>query len=121
MCPQRICDMSWPAHVAAGRPAPSAAAIAEAGPWTTKHRSQMTPAELQASSLSKLMADPAKEVKIPAAPTTEKTLRPPREMMKNVSGSSAGAGSGDFHVYKHARRREYERIKLMESADKKVR
>lgn len=36
--------------------------------------------------------------------------------MKNVGGSSAGAGSGEFHVYKHARRREYERIKLMEEA-----
>lgn len=35
-------------------------------------------------------------------------------MMKNVQGSSAGAGSGEFHVYKASRRREYERLKLME-------
>ncbi|KAB8349546.1 hypothetical protein FH972_023573 [Carpinus fangiana] len=31
-----------------------------------------------------------------------------------AAGSSAGAGSGEFHVYKASRRREYERIKLME-------
>lgn len=31
------------------------------------------------------------------------------------------AGSGEFHVYKQARRREYERLKLMEEEDAKVR
>lgn len=54
-------------------------------------------------------------------PAKEKTLRPPREMMKNVQGSSAGAGSGEFHVYKQNRRREYERLKLMDEKAKKVR
>lgn len=41
--------------------------------------------------------------------------------MKNVQGSSAGAGSGEFHVYKASRRREYERTKLMEEKVEKVR
>lgn len=61
--------------------------------------------------------------------------------MKNVQGSSAGvshdasgryhlaytlrfpsqAGSGEFHVYKQSRRREYERIKMMEDTNKAVR
>lgn len=54
-------------------------------------------------------------------PAREKTLRAPREMMKNVQGSSAGAGSGEFHVYKQNRRREYERLKLMDEKAKKVR
>ena len=43
-----------------------------------------------------------------------------REMMKNVQGSSAGAGSGEFHVYKASRRREYERLKMMEDEAQKV-
>lgn len=41
-------------------------------------------------------------------------------MMKNVQGSSAGAGSGEFHVYKQNRRREYERLKLMDEKAIKV-
>lgn len=41
--------------------------------------------------------------------------------MKNVQGSSAGAGSGEFHVYKQSRRREYERLKLMDEEEAYVR
>jgi hypothetical protein len=40
--------------------------------------------------------------------------------MKNVQGSSAGAGSGEFHVYKQARRREYERLKIMSDKTRAV-
>jgi len=39
--------------------------------------------------------------------------------MKNVQGSSAGAGSGEFHVYKASRRREYERLKLLDEIAQK--
>jgi hypothetical protein len=38
----------------------------------------------------------------------------PPEIVNNVQGSSAGAGSGEFHVYKALRRREYERTKAMD-------
>jgi Protein of unknown function (DUF1168) len=41
-------------------------------------------------------------------------------MMKNVQGSSAGAGSGEFHVYKASRRREYERLKALNDDAQKV-
>ncbi|KAK0549536.1 hypothetical protein OC845_003074 [Tilletia horrida] len=78
----------------------------------------LSPASQHAAHLAKLMANPAKPVHIPG-PAKEKEMRAPRETMKNVSGSSAGAGSGEFHVYKHARRREYERIKLMEDKEAK--
>lgn len=83
------------------------------------NRHVLTAVEKQRSQLEKLLKDPAKPAYIP--PPKEKTIRPAREMMKNVQGSSAGAGSGEFHVYKASRRREYERLKLLEEASNKVR
>ena len=38
----------------------------------------------------------------------------PPDILLNIQGSSAGAGSGEFHVYKAARKREFERIKRFE-------
>lgn len=35
-------------------------------------------------------------------------------------GSSAGAGSGEFHVYRHLRRKEYARQKSMAEETEKV-
>ena len=77
-------------------------------------------AQAQAAQLAKLLKDPSKPAYIPSGPK-EKSIRPPQEMMKNVMGSSAGAGSGEFHVYKQSRRREYERLRLMDEQDAKVR
>lgn len=80
---------------------------------TTTNRHALTAVEKQRYQLEKLLKDPAKPAYVPPPPK-EKTLRPAREMMKNVQGSSAGAGSGEFHVYKASRRREYERLKMLE-------
>lgn len=84
------------------------------------HRHAVTPLEKQRSQLERLLKDPSKPAFIPPPPEGKK-IRPAREMMKNVQGSSAGAGSGEFHVYKASRRREYERIKLMEQESQQVR
>jgi hypothetical protein len=84
------------------------------------NRHALTPVEKQRLQLERLLKDPVKPAYIPPPPK-EKTIRPAREMMKNVQGSSAGAGSGEFHVYKASRRREYERLKLLEEASLKVR
>jgi hypothetical protein len=65
-----------------------------------------------ATQVEKLFENPEREVQLPTG-ARERTLRAPVEMMKNVQGSSAGAGSGEFHVYKQSRRREYERLKIM--------
>ncbi|KAL6240012.1 hypothetical protein BDW75DRAFT_235842 [Aspergillus navahoensis] len=81
----------------------------------TKRRA-VTPHSEQASAISSLFRDPSKEIKLPA-PSTQRTassLPAPPEIVANVQGSSAGAGSGEFHVYKASRRREYERLRLMQ-------
>lgn len=112
---------SYRRHImATPSPGPSASTSTSNGglpPPVNRHAP--TPLERQRSQLAKLLKDPSKPVAIPPPPK-EKTIRPPREMMKNVQGSSAGAGSGEFHVYKANRRREYERLKLMEEMSKKV-
>ncbi|KAG6845936.1 hypothetical protein H0H87_000742, partial [Tephrocybe sp. NHM501043] len=82
------------------------------------NRYALTSVEKQKIQLEKLLKDPQKPAYVPPPPK-EKTIRPPREMMKNVQGSSAGAGSGEFHVYKASRRREYERLKLLEETTQK--
>ncbi|KAJ8521970.1 hypothetical protein ONZ45_g1337 [Pleurotus djamor] len=87
------------------------------GPSTSTHRHALTAVEKQKNQLEKLLKDPSKPAYVPPPPK-EKTIRAPREMMKNIQGSSAGAGSGEFHVYKASRRREYERLKLIEDANK---
>jgi len=55
-------------------------------------------------------------VMIPNRPK-DKSLPTPPDFVRNVMGSSAGAGSGEFHVYRHLRRKEYARQKcITESA-----
>jgi Protein of unknown function (DUF1168) len=83
------------------------------------NRHALSAVEQQRAQLEKLLKDPSKPAYIPPPPK-DKTIRPAREMMKNVQGSSAGAGSGEFHVYKASRRREYERLKLLEESAQKV-
>ena len=75
---------------------------------------------VQASQIENLFADPDKEIKIPDASFDKGSrIAPPPEIVANVQGSSAGAGSGEFHVYKASRRREYERLREMDVEAKK--
>lgn len=79
-------------------------------------RRALTPVTQQASHVDALFAKPDRDIPIPSstALTKKPTLPAPPEIVANVQGSSAGAGSGEFHVYKASRRREYERVKMMD-------
>ncbi|KAI4129037.1 MAG: hypothetical protein LQ338_002453 [Usnochroma carphineum] len=85
-------------------------------------RRALTPTSAQASHLDALFANPDLSIPLPFSTTTlskKPTIAAPPEIVANVQGSSAGAGSGEFHVYKASRRREYERLRQMEEENSK--
>ena len=75
-------------------------------------------AEEQKLKLERLMKNPDKAVQIPEK-MSEWAPRPPPEFVRDVMGSSAGAGSGEFHVYRHLHRREYQRQDYMDAMAEK--
>jgi hypothetical protein len=78
----------------------------------TKKRA-LTPRTAQASQVEALFAKPDRNIAIPSS-AVARPLGAPPEIVANVQGSSAGAGSGEFNVYKASRRREYERLRMMD-------
>ncbi|KAG0197658.1 hypothetical protein BGX28_008850 [Mortierella sp. GBA30] len=90
-----------------------------AAPGPKKHH--FTPLELQKKQLDKLLEKIDKPVHIPERPGQKRTVKEPKDYVKNIQGSSAGAGSGEFHVYRAGRRREYARLKNMELESKEQR
>ncbi|KAK2856520.1 hypothetical protein Q5P01_005255 [Channa striata] len=78
-----------------------------------------TPAEEQRLKLERLMRNPDKPAPIPDRPK-EWNPRAPPEFVRDVMGSSAGAGSGEFHVYRHLRRREYQRQDFLDKMAEKL-
>jgi hypothetical protein len=90
----------------------------------TKRRA-LTPTSSQAKDLDALFAKPDQPVRLPPsakeleARAASRGGYAPPEIVTNVQGSSAGAGSGEFHVYKAARRREYERLRAMDVEKKR--
>jgi hypothetical protein len=79
----------------------------------TKKRALLSPRSKQSAHLEALFANPDKPISLPSSTSKSSSTLPP-EIVANVQGSSAGAGSGEFHVYKASRRREYERLRAMD-------
>lgn len=79
-----------------------------------------TAADVQRFKLQKLLKNPDKPAFIPEKPEAKlpRVFKPP-EFVRNIWGSSAGAGSGDFHVYRGVRRREYARQKFLTEKSEK--
>merc|ERR1711963_141740 len=69
--------------------------------------------DIQRSKLEKLMKNPEKPVNVPQ-PRKEKDPNNAPDFVYNVMGSSAGAGSGEFHVYRQIRRKEFARQKVLD-------
>ncbi|KAG5366352.1 hypothetical protein CJU89_0776 [Yarrowia sp. B02] len=70
-----------------------------------------------ASELKKLLANPTQEISTAKPPPP--SVAPPPDVIYTFTGSTAGAGSGEFHVYKHARHKEAERLKYINEAAQK--
>ncbi len=84
-------------------------------------RTSASPLASQAHEIETLFLDPTRPVQLPppASAVAKRAVPAPPEIVANVQGSSAGAGSGEFHVYKASRRREYERLRVMDEEAKK--
>jgi hypothetical protein len=95
--------------------------IPESVPTSVSNRSQrptkkraLTPSTQQSAQVEALFANPDRVDNGQLLGTRDKPSMAPPEVVANVQGSSAGAGSGEFHVYKASRRREYERLRTMD-------
>ncbi|CAD5234627.1 unnamed protein product [Bursaphelenchus xylophilus] len=63
--------------------------------------------------LNRLLANPDKPVVIPERKEAAKP-KPPPDFVRNVVGSSAAAGSAEFHIYRNNRRKEMNRLNYLE-------
>ncbi|KAG4082833.1 DUF1168-domain-containing protein [Neocallimastix lanati (nom. inval.)] len=76
-----------------------------------------TAKEIQKVQIENLMKRIDKPIVLPENKGV--VLKPPKDFIRNIQGSSAGAGSGEFHVYRALRRKELMRLKLMNEEIKK--
>lgn len=73
----------------------------------------------QKRKIEKLMQQIDKPIELPdTSMTLNKKKYEAPDFVRNIMGSSAGAGSGEFHVYRHLRRKEMTRLKEMDVAAK---
>ncbi|KAJ2833571.1 PRKR-interacting protein 1 [Coemansia furcata] len=80
-----------------------------------EHKPSNTASAKQRAHIEHLMQNIDRPIELPQSSNKQSLLKPPPEIVLNVRGSSAGAGSSDFHTYRELRRKEHLRIKLMEA------
>ncbi|KAJ2819369.1 PRKR-interacting protein 1 [Coemansia sp. 'formosensis'] len=80
-----------------------------------EHKPSNTASAKQRAHIEHLMQNIDRPMELPQSSNKRSLLKPPPEIVLNVRGSSAGAGSSDFHTYRELRRKEHLRIKLMEA------
>uniref|UniRef100_A0A1B0G2C6 Uncharacterized protein n=1 Tax=Glossina morsitans morsitans TaxID=37546 RepID=A0A1B0G2C6_GLOMM len=61
------------------------------------------------------MQNPNKPVVIPEQRKWKDFMQSVPTFVRNVMGCRAGAGSSEFHVYRHLRRQEYARQKMLQA------
>eukprot|EP00051_Salpingoeca_urceolata_P006057 m.80461 g.80461 ORF g.80461 m.80461 type:complete len:193 (-) comp14664_c0_seq2:150-728(-) len=68
--------------------------------------------------IEQMQKNPERAAALPQ-PKRERGAPKVRDFNPNVQGSSAGAGSGEFHVYRHEREREYARQAFLNAEEEK--
>ncbi|KAJ1824287.1 PRKR-interacting protein 1 [Coemansia sp. RSA 2675] len=92
------------------------ASSSTAGDALSRERKPVNPAlAKQRAHIESLMQNVDKPIELSPSSNKRPLLKPPPEIVLNVRGSSAGAGSSDFHTYRELRRKEHLRVKLMEA------
>ncbi|KAI9199291.1 uncharacterized protein BJ171DRAFT_519406 [Polychytrium aggregatum] len=72
--------------------------------------------DAQKDQIERLMKRVDRDIEIKVS--KEKEYKGPKDFVRNVTGSSAGAGSGEFHVYRALRRKEQFRMKLLDEKER---
>lgn len=83
-------------------------------------RRNLSALDQQRREMERLMANPEKSIKIPGSTQGEKeenmSEHQAPDLVPSVRSSTAGAGSGEFHVYKQTKRKNIIRQELEETA-----
>lgn len=87
----------------------------------SRKKAKYDPTTIVRQQIGYLMAHPGKDPLVGQRASPKDRLPPPPDFVNHVQGSSSGAGSGEFHVYKESRRREYERVAIMDAKNQEER